>query len=321
MWTGPWGVGGRWTGCGSDALTAADPTTAPAACKCLSTQKTRSFRAFPAAEICGFLPLLGQGCQRLQRLLKTLHRDDAQPLRVLPRVARVLPRRDEEGIHTRGARTDRLLLDAADRVHGAVRPDLAGRRDPVPVVDVAAELLEDLEREGEPGGGAADTVGVERDASLVEEDADDAAPRAVPGRDRPQRDRPRLAAAADREAHLRADGLAAHQAGDVLGRADAGAVDREDHIARREVPCRRQAFLDREDPRAGRDGRHLRAERAHPHGGAVLLRESHLTLLELALLPLVQPGRHDRRGRVEGGPVVEPAEEALEERRLAHDHV
>ena len=61
------------------------------------------------------------------------------------------------------ARADRLLLHAADRPDGAVRVDRAGRGDPVAVVDVAAELLHQIEREGEPGRGAADAVGVDPD--------------------------------------------------------------------------------------------------------------------------------------------------------------
>ena len=45
---------------------------------------------------------------------------------------------------------------------GAVRGDLAGRGDPVAAVDVAAELLHQVEREREPGGRAADAAGVDR---------------------------------------------------------------------------------------------------------------------------------------------------------------
>ena len=137
----------------------------PPRIKGLPGEKTRSFRPFDPVEIPWFLALLRQGCQCLQRLLKTLHRDDAQPVRVLAGLARVLPRRDEEGIHTRLARADRLLLDAADRADPAVEEDLAGRGDLVAAVDVAAELLQHVEREGEPGRRAADAAGVDRDAA------------------------------------------------------------------------------------------------------------------------------------------------------------
>ncbi len=80
------------------------------------------------------------------------------------RASAAFARRDEEDIHTRLARADRLLLDPADRADLAVEEDLAGRRDLVPAVDVPSELLEHVEREGEPGRGAADAVRVDRDA-------------------------------------------------------------------------------------------------------------------------------------------------------------
>ncbi len=68
----------------------------------------------------------------------------------------------------RGRRPHRTLrapivfcLIAADREHGAVERELAGRRDLVAVVDVVAELLHHLEREGEPGRRAADVARVD----------------------------------------------------------------------------------------------------------------------------------------------------------------
>ena len=67
------------------------------------------------------------------------------------------------------------------------------------VVDVAAELLQDLEREREPCRRAADAVRVERDAGLVEQDADDAALRALPGGDGMKPDGPCLAVPVNRE--------------------------------------------------------------------------------------------------------------------------
>src|SRR5579884_4359705 len=112
------------------AVTRGDPTTALPACKCLPGEKTRSFRRFRGGEIGSFLHRPRERCQCVQRLLKTLHRDDPEAVRVLPRVAGVLPRGDEEGVHTRLARADRLLLDAADRAHLPVEEDLARGRDP-----------------------------------------------------------------------------------------------------------------------------------------------------------------------------------------------
>ena len=71
------------------------------------------------------LAVSGQCCQCIQRLLKTLHRDDSQPVRVLSGVGRVLSGRNEKGIHMCFARADRFLLDAPDRADGAVQEDLS----------------------------------------------------------------------------------------------------------------------------------------------------------------------------------------------------
>src|SRR5438067_13674204 len=88
--------------------------------------------------------------------------------------------------------SDRLLLDPTDRADFPVWEDLAGRRDLVPVDDVPAQLLEDVEREGEAGGGAADAARVDPDCDRqmdvdrgLDEDADDGTLRAFPGCDRP----------------------------------------------------------------------------------------------------------------------------------------
>src|SRR5205814_9010682 len=73
--------------------------------------------------------------QGAQRLWKRLHRDDAEPVRVLPRNPVIVPSRDEEGVHTSFACADRFLLDTADRPDRAVGADLTGRRDLVAVDD------------------------------------------------------------------------------------------------------------------------------------------------------------------------------------------
>src|SRR5438445_10890529 len=109
---------------------------------------------FETAETDAFLRIWTECRQRAQRLWKCLHRDDAEPVRVLSGHAGVVPSGHEKGVHTRLVRTDRLLLDAADRADRAVRADLAGGRDLVTVDDVPAQLLEHLEREREPGRGA-----------------------------------------------------------------------------------------------------------------------------------------------------------------------
>src|SRR6266550_8952113 len=94
---------------------------------------------FEPAEIWAFLRARTECRQGAQRLWKSLHRDDAKPVRVGTGLARVLPSRDEEGIHTRLARSDRFLLNSTNREDGAVRADLAGSRHPVPVQHVAPE--------------------------------------------------------------------------------------------------------------------------------------------------------------------------------------
>src|SRR6266566_8417707 len=103
---------------------------------------------FDLAEKYSVLALGRQCCQRLQRLLKTLHRDDPQATRVALRVAGVVPiDRHEEDVDVRFSRSDRLLLDAADPGHRSVELDLTGGCDLVAVIDVASFLLQKLERE------------------------------------------------------------------------------------------------------------------------------------------------------------------------------
>src|SRR5207245_4590463 len=133
--------------------------------------------------------------------------------------------------HTGCARTDRLLLDAADRADRAVRTDLAGRGDLVAVDDVTAHLLEHLEREGETGRGAADVPGVDpnRERKLdvdrrLDRDADD---RAVGRRARGDGGHPlqeRLLAAPDRDSHGLTDLHATHHLEDILRARAAPAV-------------------------------------------------------------------------------------------------
>src|SRR5207253_4133013 len=95
------------------------------------------------------------------------------------RLGGVIPSRDEEYADAGAPDPDRLLLDAADRRDGAVELDLARRRDAPPVIDVAAELLEHVEREREPGRRTADRAGVDLhldrqldECGLVDEDPD-----------------------------------------------------------------------------------------------------------------------------------------------------
>src|SRR3954466_3722471 len=91
-----------------------------------------------------------------------MHRDDPHAVRITASLGGVIPSGDEEDADSRVAHADRLLRDAADRADAAVEVDLAGRGDPAAVVDVLAEPREEIEREREPRGGAADVPGLDR---------------------------------------------------------------------------------------------------------------------------------------------------------------
>src|SRR5829696_9040920 len=109
----------------------------------------------------GFLLRFRKGCQRAQRLGKTLHRDDAKSVRILPRLLRVVPSRDEKRVHTTLARADRLLLQPPDRADPAVEEDLARRCDATAAVDVAAQFLHHLKGERHARRRAAHVAGVD----------------------------------------------------------------------------------------------------------------------------------------------------------------
>src|SRR5580765_9043552 len=101
-------------------------------------------------------------------------------MRKAPGLGRVIPSGHEENADAGVANSDRLLLDASDRADAAVEVDLAGRGDPLAVVDVLAEALEHVEREGQSRRGAADVAGVDRHLARQldrggrrDEDADD----------------------------------------------------------------------------------------------------------------------------------------------------
>src|ERR1700741_4151780 len=92
-----------------------------------------------------------------------MHSQDPQTSRISARFDRVIPSRDDEDVDVRAPGTDRLLPDRADRLDRSVEAELSRGRDPVAAVDVMAELLVEVESEGEPGGGAADVPRVDRD--------------------------------------------------------------------------------------------------------------------------------------------------------------
>ena len=87
-----------------------------------------------------------------KRLLKTFDRYHLEPARMLLRILGVPAVRNHEEIHIRTSRSDRLLLDSANREHGAVERELASGRDLASVGDVASELARDLERKGDRPG-------------------------------------------------------------------------------------------------------------------------------------------------------------------------
>ena len=54
-------------------------------------------------------------CQQSKRLLKTFDRYHLEPARMLLRILGVPAHRNDEEIHIRTSRSDRLLLDSSDR--------------------------------------------------------------------------------------------------------------------------------------------------------------------------------------------------------------
>src|SRR5688572_32501611 len=96
----------------------------------------------------------------------------------------VIPSRDEEDVGARAPRADHLLLDASDRGDAAVELELPRDGDAEAAVDVAPQLLDDVEGEREARGGAADAAEIDLDADreldvreLLDLDPDDRAAR------------------------------------------------------------------------------------------------------------------------------------------------
>ena len=131
-----------------------------------------------------------------------------------PGLCCVVPSGDEEDVRAGTARPDHLLLDAADRDHIAVQLDRSGGRDLEPAIDVAAQLLDDVERECEPRRRAADAAEVDLDVDrqpdvrgLLDLDSDDRPARLVGARDRADLDRLRGVAAPDARSLTLSPGL------------------------------------------------------------------------------------------------------------------
>src|SRR6478752_10295630 len=137
-----------------------------------------------------------------QRLVETGHRDHVDAaVRGAPRILEIVAGRDQEGVGAGVDGADRLLVDAADLVHAAGQVELAGDRDLVTAQQVAAaQRVVDLERERQPGRGAADRAGREADRyrdvadvhGVADRDADQRARRVVGAGDGDDRDVPGL---------------------------------------------------------------------------------------------------------------------------------
>src|SRR5687767_8259325 len=82
--------------------------------------------AFEHDEICSILGNRRQCCQPPQRLLKTGHRHDPDPIRVAARLGGVFPSRNEEDLDPGAFHPDRLLLDAADLADRPVELERTG---------------------------------------------------------------------------------------------------------------------------------------------------------------------------------------------------
>ena len=95
------------------------------------------------------------------------------------------------------------------------------------------------------------------------------------------------------------------------------AVDRDDHVARLELPDRRRPRDDLGDLRRRCGLEHLVAELLERHGGGQALRLGHVVLVDLALRALAHTRRaQGRRGHERGAVVPHRGNEPLEQVRL-----
>src|SRR4051794_28420145 len=83
--------------------------------------KLSILRGFCARAPSPLVPLSGERCQSVQRLLKTVNSDDAHVPGMTPGFPGVIPSGHEEDVHARPPDADRLLRDASDRRDGAVQ--------------------------------------------------------------------------------------------------------------------------------------------------------------------------------------------------------
>ena len=157
---------------------------------------------------------------------------------------------------------------------------------------------------------------------VLDQDADDRAPgRLAAGGDGPHPFDERLLAAPDGHRDDRTDLVRRHRGRDVVATAHRFAVDGNDHVVGLELPRRGRAGDDLVDERAGGAQHDVLAGCAQGNGRRDLLGVLHVLQVDASTLVVPDARRVDGTGRVQVGPLVQAAEELLEDGRLADDHV
>src|SRR6266508_5624300 len=266
-------------------------------------------------------------CQGRQRLAKGRDREDFEPVRVAPGVLRISVG-DEEEVGVGVSRRERLLLDAPDLPDPSIEVERAGYDDAAIFVQILAELVDDVQREGQAGGGATDRPGVELDRErevdrrrLFDLNADDGPLGLVRIRLRGEADLSHATCATNAEGDCLAGVDSAHRLAEILGRLDGLPLDRDDHIADLELPVCGRIRVDRRHLDAVRLDVHLVPQVAEGDGGGDLLRLGHLVATLLQPLGLADSDRVDLLRRHERCALVQLREDALEKARLADEDV
>ena len=253
-------------------------------------------------------------------------------MRLLAGIARVLPSRHEEGIHTRLARADRLLLDAADRADRAVQEDLARRGDLVAVDDVRARAAAAprARRRGPPTGRrrrrrrSMTRNGRWMSQRVLDDDADDRRAASLPARRSTVRIRSTSVCLPRRTVMRHAWPILPR---DIAVVTSAGLRTRLPSIATitssgSSLPSAGKPAPTWSIERAGRAQSRLACPRARSATAAATCCECCMSCRSTApSLRVADAGRIDVARRVQVGALVQAAEELLEHRRLADDHV
>jgi hypothetical protein len=145
--------------------------------------------------------------------------------------------------------------------------------------------------------------------------------RLVRRRDSLDRHFERLRATADRERDDGTDLVLAHLRRDVAVAADAHVVDGNDDVVRLELVERRPVRVDGDHSGADGAQHDLLAVGLQGDRGGDLLGAAHVLKVDRASLPFADARRVYRARGVEIGALVQAAEQLLEPRCLAHDHV